>query len=302
MKVVYFKGNFVSLKEAKISILTHAFNYGTGMFEGIKGYYNNKQNQFYIFRIKEHLERMKRNCRIIKIDLDKSTQELEELVVELIRKNQYKTDVYIRPLAYKSPEKVGVSLPDESDFCIFAVPVSHYFDPEKPIKACLSSWRRVEDNAIPGRGKITGTYVNSALAGQEARDNGFDEAIFLNEDGHVSEGATSNLFLVKKGTLHTPSLNQNILEGITRDTIMEISREELGIGTIERAIDRTELYTADEVFLCGTLVEMVSVGSIDHRPINNGKKGEITKKVMKLFYKIVNGEIEKYRKWLTPAY
>jgi len=302
MNFVYFKGNFVPLEKAKISILTHAFNYGTGVFEGIKGYYNQKQNQLFIFRTEEHLERMKRNCRIIKIYIDKPTENLKELVVELIRRNKFKTDVYIRPLAYKSSEKVGVCLPDEHDFCIFSVPVSHYFDPEKPIKACLSSWRRIEDNAIPGRGKITGAYVNSALAGQEARDNGFDEAIFLNEDGHVSEGAAMNLFIVKDGMLHTPSLSQNILEGITRDTVMEISREELGIRTIERIIDRTELYTAEEVFLCGTLAEVVSVGSIDHRPIGSGERGKITKEVMKLFYKIVNGEIEKYRKWLTLVY
>ena len=302
MKIVYFKENFVPLKEAKISILTHAFNYGTGVFEGIKGYYNPKQNQFYIFRVEEHLERMKRNCRIIKINIDKSTEELKELVVKLIRKNKYKTEVYIRPLAYKSSEKVGVKLPDEYDFCIFSVPVAHYFDPNKPIRAGVSSWRRIEDNAIPGRGKITGAYVISALAGQEARDNGFDEAIFLNEDGHVSEGAAMNLFLIRNGMLHTPSLSQNILEGITRGTVMEICREELGIRTIERIIDRTELYTADEVFLCGTLVEIVSVGSIDHRPVGRGKKGKITSEIMKLFYKIVNGEIEKYRKWLTPVY
>ncbi len=302
MNFVYFKGSFVPLEEARVSILTHAFNYGTGVFEGLKGYYNQKQNQLYIFRVEEHLERMKRNCRIIKIDLDKPTAGLKELVVELVRKNEFKTDIYLRPLAYKSSEKVGVKLPDEYDFCIFAVPVSHYFDPDKPIKACLSSWRRIEDNAIPGRGKITGAYVNSALAAQEARDNGFDEAIFMNEDGHVSEGAAMNLFLVKKGMLHTPSLNQNILEGITRDTIMEISREELGIRTMERAIDRTELYTADEVFLCGTLAEVVSVGSIDHRPIGSGKKGKMTSEIMKFFYKIVNGEIDKYGKWLTPVY
>lgn len=302
MSFVYFKGNLIHQKEAKISILTHAFNYGTGVFEGIKGYYNPKQDQLFVFRIKEHLERMKRNCRIIKIYIGQSTEELKKLVVELIRKNKFKTDLYIRPLAYKSSEKVGVKLPDEHDLCIFAVPVSHYFDPSKPIKACVSSWRRIEDSAIPGRGKITGAYVNSALAGQEARDNGFDEAIFLNEDGHVSEGAAMNLFLVKDGMLHTPSVSQNILEGITRNTVMEISREELGLRTIERTIDRTELYTADEVFFCGTLAEVISVGSIDQRPVNSGKMGKITKEVIRLFYEIVNGEIEKYRKWLTPVY
>jgi branched-chain amino acid aminotransferase len=302
MSIVYFKGNYVPLKDANISIMTHAFNYGTGVFEGIKGYYNPKQDQLYVFRIKEHLERMKRNCRILKIYIDQSTEELTELIVKLIRKNKFKTDLYIRPLAYKSSEKVGVKLPEEYDFCIFAVPVSHYFDPSKPIRACLSSWRRIEDNAIPGRGKITGAYVNSALAAQEARDNGFDEAIFLNQDGHVSEGAAMNLFLAKEGMLHTPSVSQNILEGITRNTIIEISREELGIRTMERAVDRTELYTADEVFFCGTLAEVVSVGSIDQRPINSGKMGKITREVIRLFYEMVHGEIEKYKKWLNPVY
>ncbi|MEW6455380.1 MAG: branched-chain amino acid transaminase [Acidobacteriota bacterium] len=302
MEYAYFKQSFASLSEAKISIMTHAFNYGTGVFEGIKGYYNQKLNQVFIFRVKEHFERMKKNCRILKIYIDKSVEELTEITVELIKKNKFKSDVYIRPIAYKSLEKIGVKLPDEYDFCIFSVPVSHYFDLEKPIKTCISSWRRVEDNAIPGRGKITGAYVNSALAAQEARDNGFDEAIFLNEDGHVSEGAAMNIFIVRNGMLHTPPISHNILEGITRDTIIEISKEELGVETVLRTIDRTELYHADEVFLCGTLSEVVSVGSIDHRPIGNGEMGNTTKKIQNLFFRVVRGEIDKYKKWLTPVY
>jgi len=302
MNTVYFKRNFVPLEKAGVSITTHAFNYGTAVFEGIKAYHNSEKDQVFVFRLREHLERMKKNSRIIKMYIEESPEELARIILRLVRKNNFKRDIYIRPLVYKSTEKVGVCLPEDYDICIFAVPAGGYFDPGKPLSTCISSWRRAGDNTTPGRGKITGAYVNSALAAQEARDNGFDEAIFLNQNGHVSEGAAMNLFMVQDGRLHTPPVTENILEGITRDMVIEIAGEELGIDTVERSIDRTELYLADEVFFCGTIAEVTAVGSVDHRPVQNGETGKITGKIRTLFHQIVRGEMEKYQKWLTPVY
>ena len=302
MEYAYFKGKFVPLSEAKISIMTHAFNYGTGIFEGIKGYYNEKEDQIYIFRLKEHYERFIRNAKILKIFINKSAEELSQLTIELCARNNFKSDIYIRPIVYKSTEKVGVKLSDEYDICMFAILAGHYFDPSKSLKTCISSWRRIEDNAIPSRGKICGAYVNSSLASQEARDNGFDEAIFLNEDGHVCEGAVMNIFLVREGKVYTPPVSQNILEGITRSTIIDMLKKEMGTEIMMRPIDRSELYQADEIFFCGTLAEVVSVGSVDHRPVGNGTIGKLTKDIQALFYKVVRGEITAYKYWLTPVY
>jgi len=180
--------------------------------------------------------------------------------------------------------------------------MDHYFKSDKPLKVCISSWKRIDDNAIPGRGKICGAYVNSALAAQEARDNGFDEAIFLNDDGHVSEGPGMNIFMVKDGVLRTPPVTHNILEGITRESIIEIASEELGVSTFPRAIDRSELYQAEELFFCGTAAEIAPIGSVDHRPIGNGEIGRLTNEIRTLFFKIVRGRYDKYSKWLTSVY
>jgi branched-chain amino acid aminotransferase len=302
MQYTYFQGKFVPVSEAKVSILTHAFNYGTGVFEGIKGYYNKQQDQLYIFRLYEHYERFKKNARILKILIDKSPDELIDITRELCKINKIKSDIYIRPLVYKSTEKVGVKLTEEYDICIYTANAYHSADTQKPLHTCVSSWRRVEDNAIPGRGKITGSYVNSSLASQEAHDNGFDDAIFLNENGHVCEGAVMNLYIIRDGKAYTPPVSENILEGITRATVMELFKEELGIETIERPIDRSELYEADEIFLCGTLAEILSVGSVDHRLVGEGTMGKITRQIQSLYYKIVRGEINAYKDWLTPVY
>lgn len=302
MTYAYFRKKFVSINEAKVSITTHAFNYGTGIFEGIKGYYNEKKDQIFVFRLHKHYERMIKNCKILKMYLEYSVDELAEITCKLIEMNNYKCDVYIRPIAYKSLEKIGVRLPEEHDLCIYSVPMDSYFKSDQPLKVCISSWKRIDDNAIPGRGKICGSYVNSALAAQEARDNGFDEAIFLNEDGHVSEGPGMNLFIIKDCVMRTPPVTHNILEGITRESVIEIASEELGISTFPRAIDRSELYQAEELFFCGTAAEIAPIGSVDHRPIGNGEVGKITKKLRSLFFKIVRGNYGKYSKWLTEVY
>jgi len=302
-KHAFFQGKFVPIEDAKISIMTHAFNYGTGVFEGIRAYWNDKDNQLYVFRMPEHYDRLQQSCSIIRIDLGLTTQELCDITRELLRKEESKVDTYIRPVAYKASEGIGVRLHDLDDgFCIFAVPFGRYIEKEEGARAAVSSWRRVDDNAAPARAKITGIYINSALSKSEVMGLGFDEAIVLNNDGHVSEGSAENIFLVRDGVLVTPAASENILEGITRKTMMEIAKSELGIDTIERQIDRSELYIADEVFFCGTGVQVAAVVEVDGRLVGNGKIGPIVTKLRGLYYDIAKGRVAKYKHWCTPVY
>jgi len=302
-KYAFFEGQFVPIEEAKVSIMTHAFNYGTGCFEGIRAYWNEEEEQLFVFRMPEHYERLHRSCRILHIELPYSVEQLGEITIELLRKEEARTDTYIRPLAYKATEGIGVRLHDlEDGFAMFAVPFGRYIEKEEGARVCVSSWRRISDNAVPARAKITGSYINSAFSKTEAMLNGFDEAIVLNEDGHVSEGSAENLFLVRDGKLITPPVTENILEGITRATIMQFAREQLGLETVERPIDRTELYVADEAFFCGTGVQVAAIASIDHRPVGMGKMGPITRKIRDYYFDIVKGKVETYRHWCTPVY
>lgn len=299
----YFKKQFVPLSEAKIGIMTHAFNYGTACFEGIRGNWNEEKEQIYLFRPDDHFKRLLRSCRILKLDIEQTVQELTEIAVKLVEMCGYREDIYIRPMAYKSSEEVGVRLHNlESDFLLFVTPFGPYLDVTKGIKCCVSSWRRVDDNSIPARAKINGLYVNSALAKTEAWENGFDEGIMLNQDGHVSEGSGENLFLIMDGKLITPPVSDNILVGITRDTIMTLAKNELGMETIERPIDRSELYIADECFLTGTAAHVSPVTEIDHRPIDNGGIGAVSAKMQALYFDVLKGKNPKYMEWCTPAY
>ncbi|HUX44141.1 MAG TPA: branched-chain amino acid transaminase [Terracidiphilus sp.] len=300
--IVYFGGQFMPLHEAKVGILTHALHYGTGVFEGIRAHWDEGAQELYVMRAQEHYERWKQNCGILRIDVPKSAEELTHVTVELLRRNHFKTNVYVRPLAYKSAERVGVSPDDQDAFALIALPFGEYLHAEKGIHAGVSSWRRIEDNAIPARAKICGAYVNSALASDEARRCGFDEAILLNESGHVAEGATCNLFMVRKGALITPPVNENVLEGITRDSVMELTRRELGREIVERPIDRSELYVCDELFLTGTAVGVAPVVRVDHRPVKDATIGAITREVQQLYFDATRGHLQAYRKWLTPVY
>ena len=302
-KYAFFEGKFVPIEEAKISIMTHAFNYGTGCFEGIRAYWNEEEEQLFLFRLREHYERLHRSCRIMRIELPYSAERLGEITVELLRKEGYQEDTYIRPLAYKATEAIGVRLHDLEDaFAIFAVPFGKYIEKEEGCKACVSSWRRMDDNIAPPRGKITGIYVHSALAKTEAVLNGYDEAILLNQDGHVSEGSGENLCIVRDGRLISPPVTANILEGITLATLMQLARDELGIEVVERPIDRSELYVAEEAFYCGTGVQIVAIAEIDHRPVGTGRIGPVVSKLRDLYFDIVKGRVEKYRHWCTPVY
>ena len=299
----YFEGNIVPDDQAKISIKTHAFNYGTGCFEGIRGYWNEDEEQLYLFRLPEHYERLKRSCRILGMGLPRSPQELCDLTLELVRQNGPRQDVYVRPIAYKSSEIVGVRMHDIKDeLAIFTVPFGKYLPAEDGCRCATSSYRRVDDNAIPARAKVTGIYVNSALAKSEAILNGFDEAIMLTHDGHVSEGSGENIFLVMDGKLVTPAASENILVGITRNSVIEIARTEFGIETVERQIDRSELWIADECFMTGTAAEISPIVEVDRRQIGDGRVGPISNNLRALFNDIVRGRVESYRKWCTPTY
>ncbi len=299
----FFRGEFVPLREANINVMTHGFNYGTAVFEGIRAYWNADDEQLYGLELVAHYERIRSSARLLMMDVEQSAEELAQITVELLRRDGLREDVYIRPIVYKSSELIGVRLHNlESDITIFGVPFGQYIDTEGGIRAQVSTWRRTDDNAIPARGKITGAYVNGALAKSEAQLNGYDEAIVLTADGHVSEGSAENLFLVKNGALITPAVTDNILEGITRRRLIEIGREKLGVDVIERSIDRTELYSADEVFLCGIGAQISPVIEIDRRTIGSGRPGDVTRQLSRTYFDAVRGRLPAYRDWLTPVY
>ncbi|MFC2001933.1 branched-chain amino acid transaminase [Chloroflexota bacterium] len=298
----FLQKQFVPLAEAKIGIMTHALHYGTALFEGIRGNWNSEQKQTYLFRLKEHYERLSKGCRVMKIDLPYSVDEMCQITIELVVKCGFQEDIYVRPLAYKSSQALGVRLHDlEDDFLVLTIPWGPYLDMDKA-RCAVSSWQRPADNVIPPQVKITGLYSNNALAKTEAIENGYDEAIMLAPDGHVSEGSGENIFLAINGNLVTPAIYNNILMGITRDTIIKLAQNELGLETIERPIDRSELYTAEECFLTGTAAHLTPVAEIDHRQVGNGEIGEITKKLQEIYAEVIRGNNPKYLGWCTPAY
>lgn len=299
----FFRGEFVPLRDANINVMTHGFNYGTAVFEGIRAYWNADEEQLFALELLAHYQRIKSSAALLLMEVAQSPEKLAELTVELLRRDGLREDMYVRPIVYKSSETIGVRLHNlDAEITIFAVPFGQYIDTEGGIRAQVSTWRRTDDNAIPARGKITGAYVNGALAKSEAQLNGFDEAIVLTADGHVSEGSAENLFLAKNGQLITPAVTDNILEGITRRRLLEIARDELGVATTERTIDRTELYTADEVFLCGTGAQISPVIEIDRRAVGSGRPGPITRELSRTYFDAVRGRLPAYRDWLTPVY
>jgi len=298
----YFQKKIIPLEDAKIGIMTNAFHYGSAIFEGIRGNWNEKQKQAYIFRLEEHYERLTNGCKVLNIALPNPTDELCRITVELVEKCGFQEDVYIRPVAFKSSQALGVRLHNlDDDFFVLVIPWGPYLDVDKA-KCGVSSWHRPEDNVIPPQIKAAGIYINNALAKTEAVSNGYDEAIMLAPDGHVSEGSGENIFLVMDGKLVTPATYNNILTGITRNTVIELAAKELGIETIERPIDRGELYVADECFLTGTAAHLTPVAEIDRRKIGDGEIGEITAKLQELYVRVIRGDHPKYMHWCTPVY
>ena len=296
----YFQGNIVPLEQAKIGVMTHAFNYGTAVFEGIRGNWNPEDQTTYIFRMREHMERLVQSSKILTLQVRDSVDRLCELAVEIVERSGFTEDIYLRPMVYLATEQLGVRLHNlESDTLIFLTPFPAYL-PE--VARChTSTWRRVDDTGIPPRAKVTGTYVNSALAKTEANLNGFDEAIMLNADGHVSEGSGENIFMVRRGQLITPTPADNVLEGITAQSVVELAAKELGVETVQRQIDRTELYIADEIFMTGTAAHLTPVTEVDRRVVGDGRPGPITSRLSQLFFDCIRGKNEKYTHWCTPV-
>ncbi len=291
------------LEQATLSVRTNALHYGTAVFEGIRAYWEPEGEQLYVFRLPEHYERMLRNCRVLHLTVGKDVKELSRLTVELLRLNGHREDTYVRPIAFVSSEEIGPRLHGYSTgFAVFTLPLGQYLDTTQGLRVGFSSWRRISDNAIPARCKVAGGYVNSALARTEAAQQGYDEALFLTEDGALCEGSAENIFLVRAGRLITPDVAANILEGITRDTILTLAREALGLQVEERRVGRTEVYLADEVFLCGTGAQVAPVVEVDRRAVGEGIIGPVTARVQRLYFDVVRGKVPGYRHWLTPVY
>ncbi len=298
----FFKGKVVPISEAKVSVMTHALHYGTGVFEGIRGNWNEEKGAIFIFRLREHYERLLRGCRILMLDIPYTAAELCDITVDLVERNEHREDIYVRPLAYKSAEKVAnLKLQDlESDFTLITVPFGNYLGSDV-LRCCTSSWRRTDDTMIPTRIKSSGNYVNSILAKTEATLAGFDEAILLNHLGQACEGSGENLFVVSGGKLVTPRLEDSSLPGITRETILQLAQSELGMEVEERGIDRSELYLCEEIFLTGTAAHLTPVVELDSRPIADGQPGPVAMKLQKMYFDIVFGRNPKFLHWCTAA-
>jgi branched-chain amino acid aminotransferase len=298
--ICYFEGAWVPMRDAKVSIMTHAFMYGTATFEGIRAYWNEEQGTLYGLKLREHVERIRQSCRILLMKDVPSVDDLTGLILETIRRNAFRQDDYIRPSFYKSTRAIGVRLHDlENELYIVALPFGNYIDTDNGCRVMTSSWRRNADDALPARGKIVGGYVNMAFQKSEAEMNGFDEAIVLTADGHVNEASAANLFVVRDGVALTPPVSDDLLEGVTRKAIIEMLANE-GIPVEVRSIDRSELYVADEVMLCGTGVQVSPVIEVDHRPVGSGEIGAIVRLIRDRYFDAVRGRLPEYRHWLTP--
>jgi len=297
-KNAYFQGKIVPYSEAKVGVATHALNYGTAVFGGMRGYWNEEQGRVFVFRPLDHFRRFLNSCRIMCMEFEQTPESLTDLTLELLRRDAYRQDIYIRPLAYKAEEGIGVRLHDlKEDLTIFAMPFGQYIKNDTNAHVTISSWRRIDDNMIPARGKISGAYASSALIKTDAARAGFDEALCLTQDGHLTEGSAMNIFMVRDGILVTPPVTDNILEGITRRSVMELARNELGLAVVERPIDRSEVYICEELLLTGTAAQVTLVTRVDHRPIGKGSMGPIGEQLRKLFLEVVRGTNPKYAHW-----
>lgn len=299
----YFKGEIVPYSEAKIGVMSHALNYGTGVFGGVRGYWNEQEEELFIFRPQDHFERLLNSMKMMVMDTQHSKESLTEILIELIQKEGYRQDVYIRPLAYKADEIIGVKLHDlETELTMFSVPFGRYVSNDTGAHVTVSSWKRLDDNMIPARGKISGAYVNTAFIKTDAVRAGFDEAIVLDHAGHLSEGSAENLFMVRDGKVITPPVSDNILEGITRRSVLELAKNELGLEVIERSIDRTEVFICEEMFMTGTAAQVTAITKVDHRVVGDGEMGPIATQLRQLYDDVVRGKNPKYRHWNTPIY
>ncbi|MEI7743277.1 MAG: branched-chain amino acid transaminase [Chloroflexota bacterium] len=299
--ICYFEGDYVPMKDAKVSIMTHAFMYGTATFEGIRGYWNAEQGTLYALFVPEHMTRIRNSAKMLMMENLPPVDELVERVLETVRRNHFREDVYVRPSFYKSTRAIGVRLHHlDHEMYVIVTPFGNYVDVDHGIRVMSSSWRRNADEALPARGKLVGGYVNMAFQKSEAELNGFDEALVMTPNGHASEGSAANLFMVRNGVLLTPPVSDDILEGVTRNAILTLARD-LGIPTEIRSIDRSELYVCDEIFMCGTGVQVSPVIEIDHRPVGDGTIGPVVRAIAARYFDAVRGRLPEYLHWLTPV-
>jgi branched-chain amino acid aminotransferase len=302
-QMAYFEGKFIPIEEANLNVMTHAFNYGSAVFEGIRGNWNSAHEELYLFKVREHTERLVQSARILRMNGTYDADEISEVVVELARRCEYKEDMYIRPMVYKSGLDIGPAIHSVEDkLLIYVRPLGDYLDPNAGATVMTSSWRRVDDTSIPARAKVSGLYVNNGLATSEAKQNGMTEAIMLNQDGHVSEGAGENLVMIRNGVLISPPQSDNILEGITLDTALFLATEKLNLPVERRTIDRSELYIADELFMTGTAAHVTPVTEVDRVSVGDGQPGVISRELQKLFFDAITGELAEYEDWLIPIY
>ncbi len=302
-RFAYFQGKIVPYSEARVGVATHALNYGTAAFGGLRGYWNSDEEQLFVFRPRDHFKRLLNSAKLLAANLDHTPDSLTQVLMELLRQENFREDCYIRPLIYKADEIIGVRLHDlDDEITMFAVPFSKYVQHDEGAHVTFSSWRRIDDNAIPARGKISGAYINSALIKTDAVLSGFDEALVLTNDGHLSEGSAMNVFIVRDEIIYTPPVTENILEGITRKTVIELARDRLGFTVVERRIDRTEVYLADELFMTGTAAQIVAVTKVDHRPIGDGQMGPATIQLRQLYDQVVRCQHSEYCAWTEPVY
>jgi len=297
-KHAFFEGKIVPLSDAKISIAAHGFLYGTAVFGGMRAYWNEEKRCLFVFRPYDHFRRLLHSARMLAMQTSYDEESLIELTLDLLRTDNWQQDIYMRPTFYKADLGIGVKLHDLKDeFCMFVMAYEPYVKNDTNAHVTVSSWRRIDDNMIPARGKVAGAYVNSALIKTDANRAGFDEALVLDQNGHVSEGSAMNIFMLRDGILVTPPITDNILEGITRKSIMELARKELGLEVMERSIDRTEVFICEEMFMTGTAVQITAVTKIDHRPVGSGLMGPVTTRLRTLYDDILRGKNGKYEHW-----
>lgn len=295
----YFEGQQVPFQDAKVSVATHALQYGTGVFGGIRGYLNHDAKSINIIRLADHCKRVIQSAGLLKINLPFDAQGMADVFVELTKKNKPSTNVYYRPFAYKAGLDLTPKLTNVDDgFTLYMQTLEDFYAADRGISMMVSAWQRVNDNMIPARGKVSGAYINSSLAKDDALSYGFDDAIMLNSQGKVGEGSAANLMMVRNGVLVTAPITADILEGITRRTVFQIATD-LGISIEQRTIDRTELYLADEIFLCGTGAQITPVFSVDKRQVGNGQVGSISTEIYAVYHDLVRGKLDKYEDLLT---
>jgi len=297
-KHAFFEGKIVPLSEANINIATHGFLYGTAVFGGMRGYWNEEKKRLFVFRPYDHFRRLLHSSKMMAVETEYDEESLIDLTLELLRTDNWQRDIYMRPTFYKADMGIGVKLHGLKDeFCMFVMAFDKYVQNDTNAHVTVSSWRRIDDNVIPARGKVAGAYVNSALIKTDAMRSGFDEALVLDNNGHVSEGSAMNIFMLRDGVLVTPPVTDNILEGITRRSVIELARNELGLEVVERSIDRTEVMISEEMFMTGTAAQITAVTKVDHRPIGAGVMGPVTTKLRTMYDDILRGKNEKYETW-----